>query len=438
MMKKASRSCVRPEALDRTGQKLPSEIPSIDSARLRATLDGINAFGRNPATGGFNRPGYAEADMAVRRWFAETLAADGLTVTTDAVGNVIGRFGPADGPCVMVGSHLDTVPEGGAFDGALGVAVALECARALKGAGIRPEIAIEVVATAEEEGRFGGMLGSQALADAAWVSAAVDADGVRLADAMRAAGLDPAAIGTARRRPEDIRAFLELHVEQGPVLERSGVSVGIADAVSGLTYLHVRFEGVPNHSGTTPMDLRADAFAGLAEVAAAIPAVCSAGTDQSRITVGKVDLTPNFPHTIPGTAAFTLIIRDTDATALARLEASMREWVAAAAQRHGLGYAIEDRSRLAPTALDPDLVALMRTEAERLAIPATVMPSGAGHDAQTMQTLCPSALVFVPSRGGISHAPQEWTDWADIEKGAAVMLAAVARLAGVQAGTMPF
>lgn len=416
---------------------MPPESPSIDSARLRAALDGINAFGRNPATGGFNRPGYAEADMAVRRWFADLMAADGLTVTTDAVGNVIGRFGPADGPCVMVGSHLDTVPEGGAFDGALGVAVALECVRALKGAGVRPEMAVEVVATAEEEGRFGGMLGSQALAgvaDAAWVAEAVDADGVRLADAMRAAGLDPLAVGTARRKPEDVRAFLELHVEQGPVLERSGVSVGIADAVSGLTYLHVRFDGVPNHSGTTPMDLRADAFAGLAEVAVAIPDVCSAGTDQSRITVGKVDLAPNFPHTVPGTAAFTLIIRDTDAAALDRLEAAMRERVAAAAQRHGLGCAIEDRSRLAPTALDPELVALLRGEAERLAIPATVMRSGAGHDAQTMQRLCPSGLVFVPSRGGISHAPQEWTDWADIEKGAAVMLAAVARLAGVQAG----
>ena len=176
----------------------------IDPDRLRALLDAVNVYGRNPDTGGFNRIGYSDADMAVRGWFAETLAADGLAVRTDAVANVFGRFGPAGAPCIMAGSHLDTVPEGGAFDGALGVCVALECVRAIRDAGLTPSRPIEVVAFAEEEGRFGGMLGSQAVSGQVaegWVERATDSDGMRLADALRAQGLDPAAVPRAAGRP---------------------------------------------------------------------------------------------------------------------------------------------------------------------------------------------------------------------------------------------
>lgn len=407
---------------------------AIDTERLKKLLGGINAFGPNPATGGFNRPGFSEADMAVRSWFADTLATDGLKVSTDAAGNVFGRYGPAEGPCIMAGSHLDTVPEGGAFDGALGVAVALECVRSMRDVGFAPQLAVEVVATSEEEGRFGGMLGSQAIAGLVtrdWLEAAVDAGGVRIVDAMRAAGLDLEAIPAAARSRDDIRAYLELHVEQGPVLETECLPVGIVGSISGLCYLQIRFHGTANHSGTTPMDLRADAFAGLAELAAAIPDVIAAhGTDQTRVTVGKVELQPNFPHTIPGAADFTLIIRDTDEAVIEHVEEDMRGRIAATASRHGLAATVEERSRLAPTALDADLAALLAEESAKLGIATKAMPSGAGHDAQTMQALCPSALIFVPSRGGISHAPEEWTDWADIEKGADLMLAALVRLAG--------
>ncbi len=278
---------------------MSAQMCAIDLPRLQALLEGINGFGCNPATGGFNRIGYSAEDTAVRRWFGEQLRADGLAVHTDAVGNVFGRFGPETGPCIMVGSHLDTVPEGGAFDGALGVAVALECVRAMRDAGVTPAIAIEVVATAEEEGRFGGMLGSQAISGQVtrdWIDTATDADGVRLADAMRACGLDPDNLASAARAPGSVRAFLELHIEQGPVLETTRTAVGIADVVSGVCLLAVSLKGTANHSGTTPMDQRADAFAGLAEIGTAIrPLIKEAGTEQSRITIGKVDLCAECP-----------------------------------------------------------------------------------------------------------------------------------------------
>lgn len=405
---------------------------SIDSDRLRRLLDGINRFGFNPETGGYNRIGYSDADMAVREWFLEEMRACGLAVRRDGVANLFGRFGPAEGPCVMAGSHLDTVPEGGAFDGALGVAVALECVLAIRDAGLSPRLAIEVVATAEEEGRFGGMLGSQAIAGVVtseWLSQAADAEGVRLVEAMAAQGLDPADALTAKR--SDVRCFLELHVEQGPILENREIPAGIAHTIAGVRNLRVRFEGEANHSGTTPMHLRSDAFAGLAMVGASIPRIMAAhGGEHSRITIGKAALWPNFIHTVPGEAEFVVNIRDVDAEIMDAIEAAMRSEIEAAARTNGLAFSVSEQSRMAPVKLDGKLADLLHEEARTLGLEALAMPSGAGHDAQTMQALCPSALIFVPSRGGISHSPQEWTDWADIEKGANLMLAALARLSG--------
>lgn len=412
---------------------MPSATAQIDLSRLQSLLAGVNGFGRNPRTGGFNRIGFSEADMAVRDWFADKMIADGLAVRRDGAANVFGRFGPADGPSIITGSHLDTVPEGGTFDGALGACVALECVRAMRDAGLNPTTAIEVVATAEEEGRFGGMLGSQAIAGQVtqeWIDQARDADGVTLVAAMRAHGLDPYEILNAARAPNSVRAFLELHIEQGPVLEAAVIPIGIAHSVSGVCNLFVRLNGTANHSGTTPMDMRADAFAGLAEVAGAIPAVIAdIGGEESRITIGKVDLTPNAPHTIPGTAEFSIIIRDISEEVMRRLTGRLRSQIAAVAARHNLTFSIEDKSWLSPVALDQGLASLLAGEAAKQGIPVRAMPSGAGHDAQTMQALCPSALIFVPSKGGISHAPDESTAWPDIEKGANLLLAALVSLA---------
>lgn len=411
---------------------MPRDKLQIDPENLRSLLKKVNSFGFNPETGGYNRVGFSPADMAVRDWFAEELAAGGFTVSRDGAANVFGRFGPGDGPCVMAGSHLDTVPEGGAFDGSLGVCAALECVRTIKDAGLRPRYPIEVVATAEEEGRFGGMLGSQAIAGLVsreWIDQAADADGITLANAMRACKLEPYGALTAIRKKGSVRAFLELHIEQGPVLENLSIPVGIAESVSGVCNLAIRLEGIANHSGTTPMNMRADTFAGMAAAAQAIPAVIDRlGGSNSRITIGKVEIRPNFIHTIPGFAEFVINIRDTDEDVIDALKAAMSQEVERAAAANNLTCIIVEQSRLAPVALDTGIARMLHEEADRLGFQSHGMPSGAGHDAQTMQALCPSGLIFVPSRNGISHSPQEWTDWNDIEKGANLMLAALVRL----------
>ncbi|TDH36350.1 Zn-dependent hydrolase [Pseudohoeflea suaedae] len=406
--------------------------PDIDIDRLKTFLAGLNGFGANPLTGGFNRPGYSDADMAARAWFEARLKEAGLAVRRDGVANIFGRYGPAEGPAILVGSHIDTVPEGGGFDGALGVAVALECVKAMKDAGFEPSTAIEVVATAEEEGRFGGMLGSQAIAgriDRAWFETAGDADGMSLQTALAAQGLSPEDAFNCRRSPDEVKAFLELHIEQGPVLEHKRIPIGLVDGISGVSNISVTLTGRANHSGTTPMDMRSDAFAGLAAFATRIPAIIGDhGTDQSRITIGKVELEPNFPHTIPGRAVFSVITRDTDEKIQHALLQAVKAEIDAAAHRHHLSSEIKEKSWLSPVALDPKLQDLLASEAQNLGLSHIRMPSGAGHDAQTMQSLCPSALIFIPSRAGISHAPEEHSEWADILAGARLMLSALVRL----------
>ncbi|MEX0759811.1 MAG: hydantoinase/carbamoylase family amidase, partial [Tistlia sp.] len=251
-----------------------------------------------------------------------------------------------------------------------------------------------------------------------------------LVDALAANGLSVEGALAAARPKGSVAAFLELHVEQGPLLEARGLPLGIVEGISGVINWTVRLSGRANHSGTTPMALRADAFAGLAAFAAGIPALIErAGGPESRITVGRVELQPGYPHTIPGQAEFSLIVRDLEEAVLDRLAAACRDELAAAAAGQGLGLSILDQGRLAPTACDPCLIALLQDEAEALGRPALTMPSGAGHDAQTLLSLCPAGLIFVPSRGGVSHAPEEWTDWADVAAGTELLGRALRRLA---------
>jgi len=408
---------------------MPQPATTINLERLKSLLGGVNSFGFDPATGGYNRPGFSQEDLDCRAWFAAQMLEDGLSVWNDGALNLFGRFGPKDGPCIMAGSHLDTVVNGGAYDGSLGACVALECVRAMKEAGLEPITAIEVAATSEEEGRFGGMLGSQAITGDVtpdWIAKATDADGLKLTEAMTAVGLIPEQILAAARPSGSIAAFLELHIEQGPVLEQEKLPIGIAEEVSGVCYLELVLSGIANHSGTTPMHLRSDAFAGLAELSGTVrDLIHEHGTDQSRITIGHVELEPNHPHTIPGKAVFSVILRDTSEEVMLALKSRFLENAAAIAGRHGLVLESTERSWLSPLKLDADIADRLEALSERHGLKARRMPSGAGHDAQTMQRFCPAGLIFVPSRNGISHAPEEHSEWADIEKGANLMLQAL-------------
>lgn len=404
---------------------------AIDMARLRRDIEAVNAIGRLPGKPGINRVSFSPADMEGRRWLMARLREAGLAARMDAIGNVFGRWEAGQGAAVLAGSHLDTVSEGGPFDGTLGVVAALEAVRSLKAAGFAPARPVEIVATADEEGRFGGMFGSQAITGEVgpgWIARAADEDGTTLADALRACGLRPADVAWP---PGAIRCFLELHVEQGPVLEAGGLPIGIVDGVSGVFNWTVTLTGEANHSGTTPMAMRRDAFRGMADFGAAIGRILEeAGGGETRLTVGRAALSPGFPHSIAGEATFSIIGRDPDGQVMRALAEACRGEIARAASRHGLGVEIAEQGWLPPTALDAGLVARLTALAEAGGMPARVMPSGAGHDAQTFARHVPAALIFVPSVRGISHAPEEWTDWADIEPGATLLARAIAAEAG--------
>jgi len=410
--------------------------PRIDLARLRADVEAVNDLGRIPGRPGINRVSFSPQDMAGRRWLMERMEAAGLTARMDPVGNVFGRWEAGQGPAVLVGSHLDTVPDGGPFDGTLGVLAALEAVRAMKDAGVAPGRPVEVVSTADEEGRFGGMLGSQAICGevgAEWIARARDDAGRPLRQALAEAGLDPAPEATAgaARNLSDIACFLELHVEQGPVLERTGDHIGVAEAVTGVFNWTVTLRGEANHSGTTPMDMRRDAFRGMADFGAAIPAILArAGGPDARITVGQAALAPNFPHSVAGEARFSIIGRDAREAWMQALAAACEAEIARAAAAHGLLFEIDRQSWLPPTHLDPALADRLEALSQAAGFATRRMPSGAGHDAQTFARHVPAGLIFVPSVGGISHAPEEWTDWDDIARGAQLLADAVAALAG--------
>jgi len=405
----------------------------IDLARLQADIEEINRIGTVAGLPGVNRPSFSDRDMAARDRLRQRMMEAGLETWIDAAGNVFGRWVAGHGAAVLAGSHLDSVPMGGPLDGTLGVCAALEGVRALRASGFAPVRPIVVVATSEEEGRFGGMLGAQAICgmvEEDWLRAAKDSDGVRLTEAMRAQALDPEAIPGAAWRPGDIAAFLELHVEQGPVLEAAGDQVGIVEGISGVFNWTVTLEGQSNHAGTTPMDLRQDAFRVLADFGHAIAQILSAvGGGATRLTVGKVELSPNFPHTVPGRAVFSLIGRAMDEAVMRALDHACRTRLAACAQAHGVTHAIEVESWLAPTLCDPAVIELLTGTARDMGLRARRMPSGAGHDTQMFAKIAPAGLIFVPSLGGVSHAPEEETDPKDIENGANLLTRAIAALA---------
>ena len=408
--------------------------PVVCLERLKARLDALNRFGAGESGRGIHRLSFSEADMGARRWLLDELTRLGLTARMDAVGNVVGRWDTGEGPAVMLGSHLDSVPRGGELDGVLGVVAALECVESAMENHITPAAPIEIVATSEEEGRFGGMLGAQAitgLVDPEWFENAVDDTGTLLTAAMRSAGLDPGAYPDARRDASDLKAFLELHIEQGPVLDRSGKSAGIVEGISGVFNWVVTFTGEANHAGTTPMNLRRDCFRGLVDFAAAIPDIIeNVGTPHSRLTVGKVDLHPNFPHTVPGRAEFAIIGRDMDGAVMTAMAGACRDRLDAAARNHDLEIAVREASWLEPTPCHGEIIAAFKRQARKLGIDAPVLPSGAGHDTQMMARLTRAGMIFVPSSHGVSHAPEEHTDWGDIETGCNLLLHTMLDVAG--------
>jgi len=398
---------------------------SIDASRILARCDALAALSEQPdgLTRVFLSPEQRAANELVLSWMREA----GLSASLDAIGNCVGRYEAAKpgAPCLMLGSHLDTVRDAGRYDGMLGVVTAIECVAALSAAGRRLPFAIVVVGFGDEEGvRFGStLLGSRAIAGTFDV-ALLDRpgrDGVTLRDAMRAFGLDPARVGDAAFAARDVLAYVELHIEQGPVLEAAGLPVGVVTAINGGYRFNVDMTGVAGHAGTVPMALRRDALAAAAECVLAVEALAANSPDVVG-TVGRIEALPGAMNVIPGRVRFSLDVRaPTDAQRAAAL-AAMRERFEAIATRRGVGLALEPvwEARTAPcdARLQDRLAAAVAAEG----IAVRRLPSGAGHDGMALIDIAPIGMLFVRCKDGISHNPAEAVDQADVAIGARVLL----------------
>jgi N-carbamoyl-L-amino-acid hydrolase len=397
--------------------------PVLDSERLLADLDALAQIGRGP-DGALTRIAYSPADQAGRAWVAAQLHALGLPVRADAAGNTIGLYaGAADLPPIALGSHTDTVPNGGAYDGALGVVAALACVRALHTAGIRLRHPVEVINFAAEEATMaGGTTGSQAMAGlfdlaildkAAW-------DGRPVREHLLAAGLNPATFSTARRAPGSLTAYLELHIEQGDRLTTAGVPIGVVEGFVGIRRHAVTFQGYANHAGTTPMHRRQDALVAAAPFITFVRDL-AVGHDVVG-TIGTLTVQPGAPNVIPGRVELIVEIRGLDSAVLDQVETALREQARQAGARFA---AVVGKP---PVQADPSVIGALIEACRSLGLAALQMPSGAGHDAMCMATLCPQAMIFVPSQGGVSHSPDEYTTPEDCVNGARVLLAGLLHL----------
>lgn len=378
--------------------RLAGDIHEV--ARIGADGDGITRFA------------WSDELMEASRWLVERLEALGLEAGIDAAGNVVGRWaGATGGKALVIGSHLDTVPCGGRYDGALGVLAGLEAIRLLRDRSFVPRRPLWLVAFNDEEGaRFGtAMFGSRAFAgeDVTALLSRRDPAGTTVAEAMAEQGFEPARVAEAAAI-RDVAAYLELHIEQGPLLESRGCEVGVVSAIAGVLGLDVTLRGEAAHAGTTPVALRRDALVGAARAIARLRDL-AAESDGTVVTVGTIDVEPGGFNVVPGACRFSVDVRAADARALGEAERAVRGIVEDAAAGEGLDADVLEVRRLAPAAMHPSVAAAVSAAARDIGARAVEMVSGAGHDAMVLAPRVPTGMVFVPSRGGISHNPREYT-----------------------------
>lgn len=386
---------------------------------LERRLDELYAIGAQPDGGtyrGLYDDAWATAVERVERWFKDA----GLKTRRDAVGNLWGRFEGSDkGKSIVTGSHIDTVRGGGRLDGALGIVAGLTAVESLVKEHGKPRRTLEVVAICEEEGsRFQtNFWGSRAIVG---TTDRVDPD---IAAAMRQRGFDPTRVGDAAR--EDIDTFLELHIEQGAVLESSGVPVAVVSAIVGTAHLEVSVSGRPDHAGTTPMTLRQDALAGAAAMIQAVESIARSLGPPAVATVGRIRVEPDQMNVVPGRCLFTVDLRHSDLGARRALEERTRSLCATIASERSLGVAFRVLQEKQPVAMHPDVRSVLARAAREAGAEVTELVSGAGHDAQVLAARCKVGMLFVPSIGGRSHCPEESTEPQHLELGTRVLQTAL-------------
>ena len=401
----------------------------IDGDRLLRRLEDLAAIG--PIDGGGScRLALTDEDRAGRDLVVTWMRDLGLDVTIDGIGNVVGvRSGRTDGPPTMTGSHIDTVRTGGRYDGNLGVLAGLEVVETLEREGIQTEHPVAVGFFTDEEGaRFPpDMLGSLVYVGGMAVEEALDVVGID--DTVLGVELDRIGYrGTSPCPGPSPRAFVELHVEQGPVLEAEGVTIGAVTGVQGISWTELTITGQSNHAGTTPMDLRHDPGYVAAAVATHVRELALRMGSRQVGTVGRVELHPNLVNVVAASATMTVDLRNTDEALLQEAEADLACFVADAATAEGVTVAERTLARFEPVAFDDRVVDTVDAVASDLGHTVRRMPSGAGHDAQMLARVCPTGMVFVPSHKGISHNPAEHTDPDDLVAGADVLLQTILTL----------
>ena len=403
----------------------------IDPLRLQHSLEKLSTFGR-PVGGSFadgvSRVAYSDADVAGRGYVLGLLRAAGLEPGIDAAGNILAvRAGsvPSLKP-IAFGSHIDSVPNGGNFDGDLGSLAAIEVVQTLQDHAIRTRHPLQVTIWSNEEG---GPLGSQMAVEGPH---ATDLDrnfnGIPLREGLARIGGDSAQLAAARLAPGSTHCYLELHIEQGGILEKAGIPIGVVDGIVSIDEYSVEIRGVANHAGTTPMPERHNALLAAAKLIEAVQEEVTRTPGRQVGTVGQLTVTPNAPNVIPGFVRHTIEFRDLSASTLTRLGAAIRERAAQIARETGteitINQVVHDRPALAAAEIQRQIEAA----AAALGLRTLHLPSGAGHDAQFLAKIAPMGMIFVPSVGAISHSPKEFTRWSDCANGANVLLQTILRI----------
>ncbi|MBB3558999.1 N-carbamoyl-L-amino-acid hydrolase [Rhizobium sp. BK512] len=404
---------------------------SIDASRLLGRLAELGAIGRD-ADGRLVRLAASDADKLGRDRLVAWIEAAGLELAIDRIGNIFGIWmpdGTQDRAPLLLGSHIDTVIDAGIYDGCYGVLSALEVIETLKASGFAPSRPIAVAAFTNEEGvRYApDMMGSLVYAgglDTETALATTGTDGSLLGDELKRIGY------AGDRKPGFLtpHAYIELHIEQGPVLEREGLSLGAVENLQGISWQRVTIEGDANHAGTTPMTMRRDAGHASARVITFLRERAMASNTPTVATVGCMEFQPNAINIIPSKAIFTVDLRDPDEDRLREEEAALARFLESLSAEEQVAISVQRLARFEPVKFDERIVAAIETAARARALPCRRMTSGAGHDAQMIARIAPSAMIFVPSKGGISHNPREFTENDDLVAGADILLDVVTSL----------
>ncbi len=403
--------------------------PLVNQQRLENRIMELSKFGLQE-NGETERVSFSEADIESKKWLVQTMTDLGLAVSVDFAGNVIGKRKGSDAlkKPIAFGSHTDRVPNGGNYDGCVGSMAALEVIEVLNEAGITTRHPLEVIIFSDEEG---ALLGSRAMAGHLGSTAFLTANssGFSVGEGIMRLGGDTTRIAEVARKKGELAAFLELHIEQGGILEKENLDIGIVQGIVGIKWWDVEFKGFANHAGTTPMNARQDALLAAAKFIVAVNEITNSSPGRQVGTVGRIKAAPGAPNVIPGKVVTSLEIRDLSSDVIQNLFNAIRAKTEeiAKASNVAIDFHMLDTTA-APALTDPNIQSEIAQAAQKLKLTTMSMPSGAGHDAQDMALIAPTGMIFVPSKGGISHSPKEFTSAEDMANGANVLLQTILAL----------